>query len=145
MTIEGDLVLVYMDERPAFFARIEGIDPDVKPQWFRVRMLLLQIPLVTVTWILRQPQIDGEQFTMSGRPVRLEKVVAPPDSVTPAAGDLEEIEDIERPDVPASPEAAKAPEPPAVSVVEEKPEPEPEEKGAKVISLAERRKRNQPS
>lgn len=77
MTAEGDLVLVYVDNQPAFFARIEAIFADVKPQWFQVRMLVLQIPLVVITWILREPYINGEEFTMGGRPVRMEKVIAP--------------------------------------------------------------------
>jgi hypothetical protein len=77
MTTEGDLVLVHVDDQPAFFARIESILADVKPQWFQVRMLVLQVPLVVITWILREPYINGEEFTMGGRPIRMEKVVAP--------------------------------------------------------------------
>jgi hypothetical protein len=78
-TVEGDLVLVHIDNQPAFFARIESIFADVKPQWFQVRMLVLQVPLTVITWILREPYIDGEEFTMGGRPITMEKVVAPDD------------------------------------------------------------------
>ncbi|MCU0574215.1 MAG: hypothetical protein MUC41_14645 [Syntrophobacteraceae bacterium] len=77
MTTEGDLVLVHVENQPAFFARIEAIFADVKPHWFQVRMLVLQVPLVVITWILREPYINGEEFTMGGRPMRMEKVVAP--------------------------------------------------------------------
>ncbi len=77
MTKEGDVVLVYMENQPAFFARIESITPDIKPEWYQVKMLVLQIPLVVVTWILREPYINGVEFTMGGRPVRIEKVEAP--------------------------------------------------------------------
>lgn len=77
MTGIGDLVLVYMDGKPVFFARIEDITPDVKPQWFQVKLLVLQVPLMVITWILREPYINGEEFTMGGRPIRMEKVVAP--------------------------------------------------------------------
>ncbi len=77
MTKEGDVVLVYMENQPAFFARIESITPDVKPEWYQVKMLVLQIPLVVITWILREPYINGVEFTMGGRPVRIEKVEAP--------------------------------------------------------------------
>ncbi|MEJ5347794.1 MAG: hypothetical protein WHS46_03790 [Desulfosoma sp.] len=77
MTREGDLVLVYIEGKPAFFARIEKISPDLKPEWWQVKMLVLQVPLVTVTWILREPYINGEEFTMGGHPVRLIKVEAP--------------------------------------------------------------------
>lgn len=77
MTDVGDLVLVYVEGVPVFFARVEDIAPDVKPQWYQVRMLVLQVPLVVITWILRGSYIDGEEFSMGGKPVRLEKVVAP--------------------------------------------------------------------
>ncbi len=77
MTREGDLVLVYADHQPAFFARIEAITADVKPEWYQVTMLVLQIPVALVTWILREPYINGVEFTMGGRPIRMEKVVAP--------------------------------------------------------------------
>jgi hypothetical protein len=77
MTREGDLVLVYMDGKAAFFARIEAIESDPKPEWFQVKMLVLQVPLAPVTWILREAYINGVEFTMGGHPMRLEKVVYP--------------------------------------------------------------------
>ncbi len=80
MTREGDLVLTHIKNNPAFFARIEHIEADTKPDWFQVRMLVLQVPLVTITWILREAYINGEEFTMGGHPVKLVKVVAPEQS-----------------------------------------------------------------
>ncbi len=77
MTKIGDVVLVYMDNSPAFFARVEEVTDDAKPGWFHVKLLVLQIPLLVVTWILREPYYNGEEFTMGGRPMRIEKVVAP--------------------------------------------------------------------
>jgi hypothetical protein len=77
MTDVNDVVLLHIDEKPAAFARIERIEPDQKPGWYHVTLLLLQIPLQTVTWILRDSYIEGEPYTMGGRPMRLEPVVAP--------------------------------------------------------------------
>ncbi len=77
MTRENDIVLIYMEDTPTLFARIEDIGPDVKPNWFQVTLLLLQVPLQVVTWILREPYINGEPFTMGGRAMRLERVDAP--------------------------------------------------------------------
>ena len=77
MTQEGDLVLVHVEGKPAFFARVENMTPDVKAGWYQVRFLILQIPLVQVTWILRREYVDGATFTMGGRKVILERVVAP--------------------------------------------------------------------
>jgi len=74
MAIEGDVVLIYHEEQPTVFARIEYIEPDIKKNWYHVTMLLLTIPTQTVTWILRDQYIDGEVFTMGGKPMRLEEV-----------------------------------------------------------------------
>ena len=77
MTAENDIVLIYMEDQPLSFARIEGILPDSKPDWYHVRMLLLQVPLQVVTWLLRDVYIDGTEFTMQGKRMRLEKVEVP--------------------------------------------------------------------
>lgn len=75
--IERDVILVYIDNNPAFFARIENITPDVRKGWWRVKLLILQIPLMVTTWILDNEQIRGVDFTMGGTPIRIEKVIAP--------------------------------------------------------------------
>ena len=77
MATIGDLVLIYQEESPATFARIEDIWADKKPGWYEVKMLLLQVPVMEVVWILREAYLEGEVFTMNGIKVRLEKVEAP--------------------------------------------------------------------
>ncbi len=72
-----DLVLVHIDNKPGFYARIDGIEPDVKPGWWQVKLLVLTFPLQVYTWILDESQIDGAPYTMGGTPVRLEKVESP--------------------------------------------------------------------
>lgn len=74
MSDTGDVVLIYFREKPGFFARIDSIKPDVKKDWFRVQLLVLTIPLRTVTWTLREEYINGEPFTMEGNPVKIEAV-----------------------------------------------------------------------
>ena len=74
MSREGDVVLLYYEDQPTLFARIEFIEPDLKKDWYRVTLLLLTVPTQTVTWILREAYINGETFTMGGRPMRLEGV-----------------------------------------------------------------------
>lgn len=81
MTMENDVVLIYYEDKPMSFARIEEIRPDVKKNWYLVRLLFLQIPLQTVTWILRDIYIQGEEFTMGGKKIRLDKVVAPAEEI----------------------------------------------------------------
>ena len=77
MNIEGDIVLVYYKDEPGVYARIERIEADVKPDWYRVTLTLLTIPKQVITWILREEYINGDIFTMSGNSMHLEKVEPP--------------------------------------------------------------------
>lgn len=67
-------MLVYYQDQPAVYARIEYIEPDIKKDWYQVTLQLLTIPSQTVTWILRASYIDGAPFTMGGKPMHLEEV-----------------------------------------------------------------------
>ncbi|MBW1918016.1 MAG: hypothetical protein JRI57_08365 [Deltaproteobacteria bacterium] len=78
MATINDLVLVHMDRKPAFFARINDITPDVKRGWYQVELLVLGIPLRSIFWILEDVQINGQEFTMGGTPVRLELIPPKP-------------------------------------------------------------------
>jgi hypothetical protein len=74
MSREGDVILVYYEDKPAVYARIESIEPDIKKDWYQVTLQLLTLPAQTVTWILRAPYIDGEPFSMGGKAMHLEEV-----------------------------------------------------------------------
>ena len=74
MATIGDVVEVYYREKPAFFARIDSITPDIKKDWFMVELLILTTPLRKVTWTLREEYINGVPFTMGGNEVRIEAV-----------------------------------------------------------------------
>lgn len=111
MSTINDLVLVYIDNKPGFYARIEDIFPDVKPGWWQVKLLALSFPLQVFTWTLDESQINGEPYTMGGTPVRLEKVISP----------------VTRENIPD------------VSVREERKEERKE--GGKVVSLSDRKKK----
>ncbi|MGE0083873.1 MAG: hypothetical protein AB7S75_05580 [Desulfococcaceae bacterium] len=114
MAQENDIVLIYFENNPIVFARIESILPDIKPDWYHVKLLMLQVPPQPVTWILRNAYINGDEFTMNGKLIRMELVVCPEDREMP-----EEREERE-----------------------EKPKKEGSGKGSgKVISLSSRRKR----
>jgi hypothetical protein len=80
MAAENDLVLIYLEDNPLSFARIENISADSKPDWYHVKLLLLQVPPRVVTWILRDVYINGAEFTMNGKRLRLEMVVVPEES-----------------------------------------------------------------
>lgn len=64
------------------FARVETIEPDIKPGWYHIKLLMLQIPLQVATWILRDAYIDGAEFTMGGKKMRLEEEI-PTDEAPP--------------------------------------------------------------
>jgi len=83
MAKENDIVLIYLEDKPLAFARIEDILNDSKPDWYHVKLLILQIPVQVVTWILKDVYINGSEFTMNGKRMRLEEVVAPEDPIKP--------------------------------------------------------------
>ena len=77
MATTGDVVLIYFEDQPSFFARIENISSDRKRDWYQVKLLVLQMPLTETLWILREEYINGEPFTMNGHRIRIEKVTGP--------------------------------------------------------------------
>ena len=114
MATINDIVLVHFEDNPLVFARVEDISPDSKPGWYHVKLLLLQVPLQAVTWILRDVYIDGGEFTMNGKKMRLEKIECPEDEL--------EAETTE-------------------TVLQEKEKLPGDQKQAKVISLADLKKK----
>ncbi|MCP3875455.1 MAG: hypothetical protein GY699_20155 [Desulfobacteraceae bacterium] len=77
MATVNDVVLIYLEDAPVSFARVESILPDAKKDWYHIKLLMLQIPLQVVTWILKDDYINGHQFNMNGKPMRIEKVECP--------------------------------------------------------------------
>ncbi len=77
MAQPGEVILVTWQDKPVFFARVESVTPDVKKGWYQIKLLILQIPLATVTWIVQGEHIGGQPFTMGGETVCLHPVVAP--------------------------------------------------------------------
>ncbi|QEM66990.1 hypothetical protein FO488_01660 [Geobacter sp. FeAm09] len=77
MVTTHDIVLIHVDGKPGFYARIEELTPDVKPGWWQVRLMVFTFPLQMFTWILDEFQLDGADFTMGGTPIRMEQVVSP--------------------------------------------------------------------
>lgn len=86
MATINDLVLVYLERKPAFYARIDDIQPDVKKGWYQVELLVLTLPPQNVVWILQEEHLRGEEFTMGGQPVKILAVPpkAPPPSQAPS-------------------------------------------------------------
>lgn len=72
-----DIVLIHLEDSPVSFARVESIVPDAKKDWYQIKLLMLQIPLQVVTWILKDVYINGEEFHMNGKKMKLQTVECP--------------------------------------------------------------------
>ena len=77
MATINDIVLIHLEDAPVSFARVESILPDAKKDWYHVKFLMLQIPLQVVTWILKDDYINGDDFHMNGKKMRITKVESP--------------------------------------------------------------------
>ena len=77
MATINDIVLISVNNKPGFYARIEDITPDVKPGWWQVQLLILTFPLQVFNWILDEYQLEGADFTMGGTPLRMDPIVTP--------------------------------------------------------------------
>ncbi|HPI72016.1 MAG TPA: hypothetical protein PK843_15360 [bacterium] len=73
---EGEVVLIHLNEKPGFYARIEQMLPDRKKGWWQVTFLFLTLPSHSATWILDEDQVRGADFTIQGNPLRIERVAS---------------------------------------------------------------------
>ena len=77
MATTGDILSVHIDGQPSAYARIEGFEPDRKPGWWQVHLLLLAFPPQRVVWILKEEYFNGTPFTMQGTPMQLVPLPGP--------------------------------------------------------------------
>ncbi len=117
----NDVVLIYLEDAPVSFARVESILPDAKKDWYHIKLLMLQIPLQAVSWILKDEYINGAQFHMNGKKMRLEEVKSP----------IEELTASDKP--PATPNQAKI-----------ESDGTPQNKKADIISFSDLKKNHDP-
>jgi hypothetical protein len=103
----GDIKLIHHNNNPVVYARVEEITADVKPGWWQVRLMILQVPSREVTWILRDEYIDGGEFTMDGEPMQLKPVPPPqplslnqePDDIDLGDASTEDVSDLHDDDI----------------------------------------------
>ncbi len=75
MTQENDVVLVYIEGNPVFFARVEDISADHKRDWYHVTLLVLKVPVESIVWLIKDQYINGDEFTMNGKKIKIEKIM----------------------------------------------------------------------
>jgi len=87
------MVQAHLDRKPAYYARVDDITPDAKRGWYQVELLALTLPPQTLVWILEETHLQGEEYTMGGRPVRLKLIPpkAPPQPGSPAPADKAKV------------------------------------------------------
>jgi hypothetical protein len=73
----GDVVAIYIDNKPSVYARVEAITPDIKPHWLQVRLLFLSFPPQEAMWILREEYLEGSSFTMKDIPIQVMPLAKP--------------------------------------------------------------------
>lgn len=138
MATVNDIVLIYLEESPVSFARIESILPDAKKDWYHIKLLMLQVPLQVVTWILKDDYINGDEFFMSGKQMKLKKVECPIEELSPSVP----------PDINPMPEKNDVPADAPVLKTDAPPKKETEsQKSGKIISFADlkNKDRNEPA
>ncbi|MBW2059573.1 MAG: hypothetical protein JRH07_06675 [Deltaproteobacteria bacterium] len=71
----SDVVLVHIRERPAFYAQVKALEPDVRKGWYRVT---LGSPLGDLQWILEDVHLFlGQTWTFGGVPYRMVRIRSP--------------------------------------------------------------------
>jgi hypothetical protein len=62
------------------FARVENLEPDVEPGWYKIGFTMIFYTTdqcAKVNWILREPQINGEQFEMGDKKMTIDLILPP--------------------------------------------------------------------
>ena len=68
----SDVVLIHVRGKPAFYAQIRSIEPDVKKGWYRVT---LRSPFGNLQWILEDVHVFlGQTWTFQGIPCRIQRI-----------------------------------------------------------------------
>lgn len=74
MVVEGEVVLIHLNGDPAYFARVDRIEPDLKDGWWKLEFLLLALPTERITWVIREEHMAGAPFMIGETPIRIEQV-----------------------------------------------------------------------
>lgn len=74
MVVEGEVILIHLDGSPAYFARVDRIEPDVKDGWWKLEFLLLTLPAERITWVIDESHMTGAQFMIGETLIWIEQI-----------------------------------------------------------------------
>jgi hypothetical protein len=74
MVVEGEVILIHLDSSPAYFARVDRIEPDVKDGWWNLEFLLLTLPAERITWVIEESHMAGAQFMIGETLIWIEQI-----------------------------------------------------------------------
>lgn len=66
MIKENDVCIIYVNDLPQGFIRIESIEPDSKPSWYNVQFIELLFPLRVTKWKIDEEHLKGADINMKG-------------------------------------------------------------------------------
>lgn len=63
---ENDVCILYVNDLPQGFIRIESIEPDSKPGWYSVQFIELMFPIQVIKWKIDEEHLKGADINMKG-------------------------------------------------------------------------------
>lgn len=63
---ENDVCIIYVNDLPQGFIRIESIESDIKPGWYSVKFIELLFPIKVNTWKIDEEHLKGADINMKG-------------------------------------------------------------------------------
>lgn len=71
-----DVALVYVENKPSYYIRIENMIADpMQPDGWKIDFSVLGAKIIKVTWLLRECWLKGDEFEFNKIPHRLEIIV----------------------------------------------------------------------
>lgn len=69
---ENDVCIIYVNDLPQGFIRIESIESDIKPGWYSVKFIELLFPIKVNTWKIDEEHLKGADINMKGFTFKLQ-------------------------------------------------------------------------
>lgn len=74
MLKENDVAIIYVQEIPSGFIRIDDVQPDDKQGWWLITFTKLEFPLQAMTWKLDDDHVNGGDIFMKGVRIKIQAI-----------------------------------------------------------------------